>query len=324
MNNKYIGHASQIYGVEEVRLVGTKGDGMRILNVKNAKGLCFSVSADRAADISRISFKGDNYGYFAPCGYVSPAYFDDKGEGFLKSFTAGFMTTCGLTAVGDPCTDNGEDLPLHGTISHIPAENIYHYIEDDKIHIKAVVKDAALFSHQLVLEREYICPIYENVIQMIDKIKNVGAKETPFEILYHCNIGYPLLSENAKVKIPASKVLPRNEHAASDILNCLKMHEPQADYEEMCFYHEMSGETTVSIFNPDIKKGLNMHYDADSLKCFTEWKMLGEYDYVLGLEPGNCYPDGRDVMREKGILEFLKPGEERNYKITFEFTESEN
>lgn len=23
----------------------------------------------------------------------------------------------------------------------------------------------------------------------------------------------------------------------------------------------------------------------------------------MGLEPGNCTPDGRDVMREKGILE---------------------
>ena len=33
--NDYIGHESQLYGVEEVRLVGGKGDGMRLLNVKN-------------------------------------------------------------------------------------------------------------------------------------------------------------------------------------------------------------------------------------------------------------------------------------------------
>ena len=324
MDNKYIGHFSQMYGVEEMRLVGGKGDGMRILNVKNAKGLDFTVSSDRAADISRISFKGDNYGYFAPCGYVSPKYYDDKGLGFLKSFTAGFMTTCGLTSVGDPCVDGGEELPLHGTISHIPADNIYHYVEDDKIYIKATVTDARLFSHQLVLEREYVCPINENVIYMTDKIKNIGSCDTPLQVLYHCNMGYPLLSENAEVKIPAIDVEPRNEHAASDIENCLKMHKPQKGYEEMCFYHKMSGDVCVSVFNKDINKGLNMRYNADNLKAFTEWKMLGEYDYVLGLEPGNCYPDGRDVMREKGMLEFLKPGEEKIFKITFEFTESEN
>ena len=33
--NTYIGHPSQLYGVEEVRLVGGKGDGMRMLYVRN-------------------------------------------------------------------------------------------------------------------------------------------------------------------------------------------------------------------------------------------------------------------------------------------------
>ena len=37
MMNKYIGHPLQLYGVEEMRLVGGKGDGMRVLNVRNNK-----------------------------------------------------------------------------------------------------------------------------------------------------------------------------------------------------------------------------------------------------------------------------------------------
>ena len=36
MNEKaYIGHEQQLYGVEEHRLVGGKGDGMRLLEVRN-------------------------------------------------------------------------------------------------------------------------------------------------------------------------------------------------------------------------------------------------------------------------------------------------
>ena len=64
--NPYIGHASQLCGVEEVRLVGGKGDGMRRLQLRNATGLEKTVSADRCADISRLVFKGDNMGYFSP------------------------------------------------------------------------------------------------------------------------------------------------------------------------------------------------------------------------------------------------------------------
>ena len=316
--NKYMGHPHQVYGVEEMRLSVGKGDGMRMLYVRNGLGLEFWVSVDRCADISRLSLKGDNFGYFAPCGYVSPKYYDDKGAGFLKSFTAGFLTTCGLTAVGSPCNDNGEELPLHGTISNTPCENIAHWIADDGIHIKAIVRDAALFSHKLILEREYITSLEENKIILCDKIKNIGSVESPLEILYHCNMGYPLLDEDAEISIPSSAVEPRNEHARTGISDCLKVEKPQKGYEEMCYYHTLQGQAEVSIFNPKLKKGLRMSYDANSLKCFTQWKMMGEYDYVMGLEPGNCLPDGRAVMREKGMLEFLNPGEEKTIHLRFE------
>lgn len=316
--NKYIGHQSQLFGVEEMRLSGGKGDNMRMLYVRNGKGLEFFVSLDRCADISRLTLKGDNFGYFAPCGYVSPKYYDDKGAGFLKSFTAGFFTTCGLCAVGSPCTDEGEELPLHGTISNTPCENYSYAVEEDVIVIKATIRDAALFSHKLILEREYRVSLLKNEIKLCDKIKNIGFTESPLELLYHCNMGYPLLDENSVISIPSNSVAPRNDHAAGDIENCLKAEKPQSGYEEMCFYHTLSGETEVSIYSPGIKKGLKMAYNADNLKCFTQWKMMGEGEYVMGLEPGNCLPDGRDVMREKGILEFLAPGEEKEFCLTFE------
>ena len=57
---EYIGHTSQLYSIEEHRLVGGKGDGMRLLEVNNGKGLMFTISADRCGDISRMYFKGVN------------------------------------------------------------------------------------------------------------------------------------------------------------------------------------------------------------------------------------------------------------------------
>lgn len=317
--NPYIGRNEQIFGVEEMRLVGGKGDGMRLLQVRNGAGLEFTVSLDRAADISRLSFGGANFGYFAPCGYVAPAYYDGNGAGFLKSFTAGFLTTCGLSNVGSPCLDEGEDLPLHGTVSHIPAESVNWWEENGELHIKATVRDASLFGKTLILEREYIVPIFGNKLILRDKVTNLGVAETPIQMLYHFNVGYPLLDENTVLEIPAVNVTPRNDHAAEGIADCLKMEKPQSGYEEMCFYHEIEGEAKVTVKNPKIKKGFVMSYDTNALPCFTEWKMMGERDYVLGVEPGNAYPDGRDVMRENGMLEMLGVGESREQSITFDF-----
>ena len=35
----YLGHSSQFSGVEEHRLVGGKGDGMRLLEIRNGLGM---------------------------------------------------------------------------------------------------------------------------------------------------------------------------------------------------------------------------------------------------------------------------------------------
>lgn len=321
MKNKYIGHPSQLFGVRETRMVGGKADGMRLLEVRNGNGLEFTVSLDRGGDIPYLFYRGNSMAYIAPCGMVAPQHYDNKGLGFLKSFTAGFFTTCGLAAVGSPCSDNGEELPLHGTISHIPAEQHSYTVEDDCIKISATVRDASLFGQQLLLRREYCCGLRDNTITVTDSVENIGCRETPYMIMYHCNFGYPLLSENAVLNIPSCDVEARDEHSANGIADWNKIPAPTSDFEEQCYYHSFDNEPLVSLENPDIGVRMEMTYDSKNLDCFTQWKMMGENEYVMGLEPGNCTPDGRDVMRETGVLKFLKPGEIKTTSVTFKFTD---
>ena len=321
MTNPYIGHSSQLCGVEEVRLVGGKGDNMRLLQLRNAAGLQMTIAADRCADIYRLNFKGDNMGYFSPNGYVAPAYYDEPGLGFLKSFTAGFLTTCGLTAVGSPCTDEGEVLPLHGTIGNTPCERIWWDEDEENIYVHALINDSGIFSRKLVLKRTITCGKNSNSFTITDTIENQGDQTSPAMLMYHMNMGYPLLSENAVVEIPAASVTPRNEHAAKDLDTCCKMLPPTPGFEEQCYFHHFEKEGKASIYNPDIRKGLTISFDAQQLDHFTEWKMMGYRDYVLGLEPGNCHPDGRDVMRKQGALKFLQPGESITYEVTIDLYE---
>ena len=316
MIHPYIGHASQLCGVEEVRLVGGKGDGMRLLQVRNAAGLQMTVCADRCADIYRLNFKGDNMGYFSPNGYVAPAYYDEPGAGFLKSFTAGFLTTCGLTAVGSPCTDEGEALPLHGTIGNTPCEHIWWDEDEENIYIHAIINDSGIFSRKLMLKRTIRVSKADSGFAISDTVENQGDVESPVMLLYHMNMGYPLLSENAVVELPSVSVKPRNDRAAEDQDTWHKMLPPTPGFEEQCYFHSFKNEGKASIYNPDIHKGLTIFFDANALDHFTEWKMMGFRDYVLGLEPGNCHPDGRDVMRKEGKLKILQPGEAVTYEVS--------
>ena len=316
--NKYVGHHNQILGVEEMRLVGGKGDGLRLFQVRNGKGLEFTVNADRCADIHRLSIGGVNCGFFSPCGWVAPAYYDKDGA-FLDSFTAGFMTTCGLNNAGTDCEDNGEKLPTHGSITGVPAENIYHYIEGNEIHIKALIRDAALFKAKMLLEREYVVSLDKNELVMNDKLTNVGDAPAPLMMLYHCNMGYPLLSEYTEVKIPSVKVVGTSPRAEADIARCLTMEKPQACYKEQCFFHTLEGQAEISVYNPKLGKGLIMKYDTAELPRFCEWKMMGEYDYALGIEPGTTHPMGRPRCREAGFLITLEPGQVKEQSLKFEF-----
>ena len=315
MRNPYIGHDSQVYGIEEHRLVGGKGDGMRLLEISNGKGLELTVSLDRACDISKLKYRGINMSYFSPCGYVAPAYYESKGTDWLKSFTAGFLTTCGLQAVGSPCTDEGEELPLHGSIANTPAEQAYWFEEGDALVVRAVVPDEVIFARKLRLIRELRVSLKENEFTIIDTIENTGDTIQPFEILYHMNMGYPLLDEDSVIEIPAVSVTPRDDHAAKDLENWMHMIKPQAGYMERCYYHKFEDQGRASIFQPKLGQGLEIRFDAKELDAFVEWKMMGVRDYVLGLECGNCYPDGRDVMRRTGMLKFLEPGESKTYVV---------
>ncbi len=316
MVNQYIGHESQLYGVEEHRLVGGKGDGIRLYEINNGKGMELTVSPDRCADIARLRYRGINMSYFSPCGYVAPAFYQATGTNWLKSFTAGFLTTCGLEAVGSPCEDEGEQLPLHGTIANTPAEHSYWCQEGSDLVVRAVMKDECIFARKLCLTREIRVSTEKNEFVITDVIENTGDTRQPIEILYHMNMGYPLLDEDSVVEVPSARVRPRDDHAAEDLANWGRMIKPEPGYQERCYYHEFPDEKgRASIYQPKLGQGLEITFDARELDSFVEWKMMGVRDYVLGLECGNCYPDGRDVMRKTGMLKFLAPGEQKKYQV---------
>lgn len=321
MNNPYIGHPSQLCGVEEVRLIGGKGDGMRLLQVRNASGLAFTVAVDRCADIYRLSFQGVNMGFFSPSGYVAPAYYQEAGKGFLKSFTAGFLTTCGLNNAGAPSKDGDEELPLHGTIGNTPAERIWWTESEDSIDVHAVINDSCIFGRKLLLRRVLSCGKEENWLKISDTVENQSDRVEPIMLMYHINMGYPLLSEKARVEIPSTHVELGDAAVKTDVWK--RITAPIPNKQEACYrhYYEESETATASIVNPEIGKGVRISFDPKDFPCLIQWNMFACRDYALGLEPRNFQNGGKAAARERGELFLLQPGQSKTYEVQVNFFE---
>lgn len=316
-----VGHPSQLYAIEEMRLSGGKGDSMRILQLRNGKGLHMTLLPDRCLDPARLEYKGYNLGFFSPCGYVAPAFYDT--EDFLRSFTAGFMTTCGLKNAGAPSVDAGENCVTHGRISNTPCENLAYeadYSADDgALQVKGTMQEAIIFNEKLQLHRE-VTMTQSNIIEFHDIVTNLGGEVQPLMVLYHINMGYPLLDAGLELMIPAKSTRARDARAEEGIDTWQQIPEPEAGFAEQCYYHEVAqynGEKSVAVYNAKIGIGLRIDYSAETLDTFTQWKMCGIRDYVLGLEPSNCHVEGRDKMRAQGKLKFIQPFESIHYTLRF-------
>ena len=86
---------------------------------------------------------------------------------------------------------------------------------------------------------------------------------------------------------------------------------------------DSDGQINTAIINKKIGDGFGVlvRYDYEAFPFFSEWKQMGEGIFALGFEPGNCSPHGRDKERERGTLQFLEPGESKDFNIEFSVLE---
>ncbi|MGG0717984.1 aldose 1-epimerase family protein [Robertmurraya massiliosenegalensis] len=326
---KYIGDFSQLFGTKEYTLSGGKSHGVQAIDVKSGSGLEFTVFPDRGMDIAWLTYKGSNLSYISKTGIVAPEYYNESGTHFFRNFYAGFLTTCGLRNVGSPCVDDDEAFGLHGRISNTPAEAVYSGIEwidgQPVIKVKGRMREARFFGEYLTLEREITCIGGDNKIMIRDTVENNGFKREPLMVLYHFNMGYPLLNENSNLEIPSRQVTPRDEEAEKGLDSYYKVQQPSPNYAEQVFYHDLkadsNGDTCVALINEEIELGIALRFNKSQLPNLTQWKQMGEGEYVLGIEPCNCLVAGRADANQKGILEYLEPGEVSHFEVEIEILE---
>jgi len=313
-----VGDISQLASVSEEELASGPGRGMRQLSFRTGSGLSFAVLPDRGMDFAGADYRGVPLAWRSPTGWVAPSFFEPRGTGWLRSFGGGLMVTCGLTQVGSPAVDGDEELGLHGRISNTPATDVAASArwDDDEYVLEAsgTVRETAAHGQKLELRRSIETSLGASAVRIRDQIENAGSGPVPLMVLYHFNLGFPLVSEGASLLLPPCRSEPRDPGTALDGLRAFDA--PKSGATEEVFYHEPAGdsdEVCVALVNDHVMTGtvlaFYLRYERAALPYLVQWKHQGAGINVLGLEPANCHVEGRPAERERGTLKHLQPGE---------------
>ncbi len=324
-----VSNIAQLGGIETSVLDNGSGRGNRIVWINTGSGLRFKVELDRGMDIAEAFFNQYGLSWLSKGGFTKPQLFPDKGIDWLRTFGGGLLTTCGLSHVGGPESDEFGERGLHGLISNTPAELVSIIQPDIRngntvMSITGKMLETSVFGPHLALRRTISSNLGEPVLRIEDEVTNLGNTAVPLMLLYHFNFGYPLLDEGAEI-FWEGKWQARFPEKASIFKegNSFKtcpppMYDHNGFGEEVAFIEpaeETDGFSYCGIRNKKIGLELEMKFKKTQLPKLCNWQHWGSGEYVTGIEPGTNWPIGQKAARENGELVFLQPNEKRKFSI---------
>lgn len=327
-----VGRLDQVAGVRLVTLGDAAERGVRVLEFRTGTGFAFDVLVDRAFDIGRCEYAGRSLAWHSGVGFAGPWFYEWRDLGFLRNWGGGLLTTCGLDHALFMAEDTAEQyhyppkptetFGLHGRVSNRPARlaGYGERWEGDEavLWAEGETLQASVFGERLMLRRRIEARIGESSFTIHDEVENVGWDPTPHMLLYHVNVGFPVVDEYSELLVPARSVEARGDHALDGYTTLEK---PKPAFVEEAYEHdvatEASGTVPVGVVNRALGLGLYEIYRRDQLPFHFMWRMLGEGTYVVGIEPCTNRTAGRLDARERGELIELEPGDLRSYELEF-------
>ena len=281
-----ISNFQQVASIRRYTLTEGREKGLDVLDCDNGK-IRFLLNISKACDIMQLYHEGQNMSF------VSKNGFTKRETPFLRRFEGGMLYTCGLDSVG------GRDgFELHGTLHNIPAEIIRAECNENGITVEAIIRDTALFGKNLVLKRKIFTAIGGDSVTLEDTLVNEGYKTEEYCLLYHINVGYPMLDDGVKVIADVESYTPRTAWAKQNEATMYAMSGAVPNQDETCYFLKLN-KPEISLVNETIGKKFTVSYSGDTLPHFVEWKSMASGDYALVLEP--CTTELDDLFAYKTI-----------------------
>jgi hypothetical protein len=321
-------------------LRGGKSEGVYVVELDNG-AMCIDVLPTRGMGIWRVrrasplpfregTGEGSVLGWRAPAREpVHPSFvplMEPAGLGWLDGFNE-LLCRCGLESNGPPQFDDAGRLlhPLHGRIANTPASRVELTIDEDAgiIELRGLVHESRFLFQSLKLTSTITTAIGSDEFTWIDEVENIGNRDAMMQMLYHFNIGQPLLQPGARITAPIIAVSPKTQVAAEAGIETWNiMPPPRADSSEQVFVADLAadndGNTAVLVTGLENNQAVSLRFNKSSLPCFTAWRnTLTDRDgYVLGIEPATNYPNPRSFEQKHGRVVTLRPGEKWRAEVT--------
>jgi hypothetical protein len=344
---KRVGHLAQIGGVQLLRFEDGPAGGVHILEFRLGSGLVFKVALERGMDVGYCEYKGIPLGWIPPTLLPAPWYFEQQTEfGWLRTAMGGFCTSCGMLHIGNPESDSvaqyhfsarlEERYGVHDRMAMLPARlGAYGETWEGErcvLSAEGQIIQAQVYGENLVLRRRYQALLGEKRYFMHDEITNEGCYPTPLMLLYHINLGFPLVDEGAELVSslvrPPSLLAGDEAHIRKD--SYCHFDAPQAGRELQVFdltlpdaSKDVGGVAVVNRRLGNGGLGVYLRYRRSQFPHFLETCSMDERHYFVSLEP--CTNDfGRAELRRRGELPVLQPNEKRCFDLEVGVLEGES
>lgn len=293
--NKKVNNLRQICSVTRYKITEGRGSGLDVIDCDNGK-IRFMLSPSRGLDVIQMWYRGENVSFISKNGFVN------ENVPFLERFEGGMLYTCGLDSCGARA-----GFEQHGTYHLTTAEVTRAEATEDGITVEATVARGALFGKNLILKRRITSARGSGSVKVEDTLTNAAYTEGEYCILYHVNVGYPMLDAGGRIVADVQSVDCSMPYAKKEIANALVIEEP-VHADEACYYLTLA-KPEISYVNEALGKAFHLRYSGETLPKFLMWKSMIPGDYALGLEPTTMNLGGEFTYQK------LAPGESVSFFV---------
>jgi hypothetical protein len=310
------------WSITKRTLTSGASTGVELVEIDNGR-LKIRAVPTRGMGILDAHCDGERLGWKSPVrGPVHPQFvslMEPTGMGWLDGFDE-LMVRCGLESNGSPVFDEQGRLvhPLHGRIANKPAHSLKVMIDAESgvIRLQAVVDEIRFHFFKMQLTTTLFTSFGSTSFGWEDEVLNLGSTPATMQMLYHLNVGAPLLSPRAKLIAPVRTVSPHDNYPDDVAVRDWQVYPmlPSAAPQQSFFFELLgddAGRTQVLLEAADSAQGLAIRFKQRELPCFTLWRnsVPAADGYVTGLEPGTNFPNPRPFEEQHGRLITLSGGE---------------
>lgn len=267
-------------------------------------------------------------------GPVHPAFVpldEASGIGWLSGFDE-LLCRCGLEWNGAPefHADGRVKHTLHGRIANLPAHRVEFSVDGDggTLALRGQVDEGRLFGPRLRLSSTVSTAFGSPALTIQDCVANLSSSPGEFQLLYHINLGLPLVTPGARLLAPVRRLIPKDEHSARDLATWQEYPAEQPGCQETVLFLDLAaddkGRTLVVLQAADARRGLKLAFPRHELPYFILWKspQPAADGYVTGLEPAINLPHGKTFEAQQGRVARLAPGEQRQFTLELTLLDS--